>query len=91
MNCKKKSLNNFISHLSWLRKLSLNHKQPLISICEFSKPYKWGGMGHEGVGLGHTGVGLCEVGWVMLRWSGSCRGGMGHTGVGWGGSCSKTT
>ena len=28
----------------------------------------WGGVGHVGVG------------WVMLRWGGSCRGG-------WGGSC----
>ena len=36
----KKSLNNFISHLSWLRKLSLTHTHPLISICKFLKPYE---------------------------------------------------
>ena len=36
----KKSLNNFICHLSWLRKLSPTHTHPLISICEFSKPYE---------------------------------------------------
>ena len=34
------SLNNFICHLSWFRKLSPTHIHPLISICEFSKPYK---------------------------------------------------
>ena len=76
MNWKKNSLNNFICHLSFLRKLSYTDIQPLISICEFSKPYKWGGMGHTGVGwgeVGHTGVGLCEVGWIMQRWGGSYR------------------
>ena len=37
---KKKSLNNFISELSWCRKLSLTHTQPLIYICQFLKTYK---------------------------------------------------
>ena len=36
----KNSLNNFISHLSWLKKLSPTHTHPLISIHEFSKPCK---------------------------------------------------
>ena len=40
MNWKKNSLKNFISHLSWLKKLSPTHTHPLISICEFSKPYE---------------------------------------------------
>ena len=31
---------HFISHLSWLKKLSLTHTNPLISICEFLKPYE---------------------------------------------------
>ena len=35
------SPNNFICHLSFLKKLSLTHTHPLISICEFSKPYEW--------------------------------------------------
>ena len=39
MNCKKND-NNFISHLSWLRILSLTHTHPLISIYEFSKPFE---------------------------------------------------
>ena len=37
---EKNSLNNFICHLSWLEKLSPTHTHPLISICEFSKPYE---------------------------------------------------
>ena len=37
----KNSLNNFISHLSWFKKLSPTHTHPLISICEFSKPYEF--------------------------------------------------
>ena len=45
---KNSHSNNFICHLSWLRKLSPTHTHPLISmcefplisICEFSKPYK---------------------------------------------------
>ena len=37
---EKNSLNNFICHLSFLTKLSPNHTPPLISICEFLKPYK---------------------------------------------------
>ena len=37
----KKSLNNFICHLSQLRKLSPTHTYPLISIAEFSKPYEF--------------------------------------------------
>ena len=36
----KNSLNNFICHLSWLKKLSPTHTHPLISIHEFSKPCK---------------------------------------------------
>ena len=36
----KKSLNNYICHLSWLRKLSPTHTHPLIFIHEFSEPYK---------------------------------------------------
>ena len=40
MNGKEKSLNNFICHLSWLRKLSPTHTHPLISIHEFLKPYE---------------------------------------------------
>ena len=36
----KNSLNNFICHLSWLKKLSPTHTHSLISICEFWKPYK---------------------------------------------------
>ena len=36
----KNWLNNFIFHLSFLKKLSPNHTHPPISICEFSKPYK---------------------------------------------------
>ena len=36
----KNSLNNFICHLSWLKKLSPTHTHPLISICEFLKPYQ---------------------------------------------------
>ena len=35
----KNSLNNFICHLSWLKKLSPTHAHPLIFICEFSEPY----------------------------------------------------
>ena len=31
----KNSLNNFISHLSWFKKLSPAHTHPLISIHEF--------------------------------------------------------
>ena len=36
----KNSINNFISHLAWLKKLSPTHTHPLISICEFSIAYK---------------------------------------------------
>ena len=36
----KISLNNFICPLSWLEKISPTHTHPLISICEFLKPYK---------------------------------------------------
>ena len=36
----KNSLNNFISHLSWFKKLSPTHTHPLVSIREFSKPYE---------------------------------------------------
>ena len=36
---QKISFNNFICHLSWPRKLSPTHTYPLISICEFLKPY----------------------------------------------------
>ena len=35
----KNPLNNFICHLSWLKKLSPTHTYPLISIHEFLKPY----------------------------------------------------
>ena len=37
---EKKSLNNFICHLSFLKKLSPIDTHPLISICKFLKPYK---------------------------------------------------
>ena len=37
----KKSHNNFTCHLSWLRNLGPIHTHLLISICEFSKPYKF--------------------------------------------------
>ena len=40
LNWEKISLNNFMCHLSWLEKLSPTHTHPLISICEFLKPYK---------------------------------------------------
>ena len=56
----KNSRNNFICHLSWLEKLSPTHTYPLVSICKFSKPYEWGGVGHTWVwwvGVSHTGVG----------------------------------
>ena len=36
----KKMLYNFICHLSWRKKLSPTHAHPLISICEFLKPYE---------------------------------------------------
>ena len=72
---------------------------PLISICEFSKPYKWDGVGHEGGGVDHTGVGLViqgwgevgHTGWGCVMSDGSSWGVVGHTGVGWSGSYSKTT
>ena len=37
----KKMLYNFICHLSFLKKLSPTHAHPLISICEFLKPYEF--------------------------------------------------
>ena len=42
VECKlgKNWLNYFICHLSFLKKLSPNQTHPLISICEFLKPYK---------------------------------------------------
>ena len=82
LNCKRISPKKFICHFPWLRKLSPTHTLPLISICKFSKHYKWVGVGHGGVvwdEVDYAGVGLCEVGWVMLEWGGSCRGGLGHT------------
>ena len=33
-------LNNFMCHLSWLKKLSPTHTHPLKPILEFLKPYK---------------------------------------------------
>ena len=33
----KNSLNNFICHLSWFKKLSPTHTHPLKTICEFSE------------------------------------------------------
>ena len=36
----KNSLNNFICHLSWFKKLSPTHTHPLKPICEFLKPYE---------------------------------------------------
>ena len=36
----KNSLNNFMCHLSFLKKLSPTHTHPLISIHEFLKPYE---------------------------------------------------
>ena len=36
---EKNSLNSFICHLSFLKKLSPTHTHPAISVCEFSKPY----------------------------------------------------
>ena len=38
---EKNSLNNFTCHLSFLKKLSPIDTHPLISICEFLKPYDW--------------------------------------------------
>ena len=69
------------------RSFSPTHTQPLISICESSKPYKWGGWVIKGCGGSYRGG---------VGWGGSCWGGVGHAGVGlviqgWGGSCSKTT
>ena len=40
VTCIKILLSNFISHLSWLKKLSPTYTHPLVSIHEFSKPYK---------------------------------------------------
>ena len=40
VNLHKNSLNNFICHLSWFKKLSPTHTHPLKTICEFSKPYE---------------------------------------------------
>ena len=42
IECKleKHWLNNFICHLSFLKKLSPIDTHPIISICEFLKPYK---------------------------------------------------
>ena len=37
---EKNSCSDFICHLSFLKKLSPIHTHPLISICEFLKPYK---------------------------------------------------
>ena len=37
---RKNSLNNFICHLSWLKKLSPAHTHPLISIHEFLIAYE---------------------------------------------------
>ena len=65
VTCIKNSLNNFIFHLVWFKKLSPTHRHTLKTIHEFLKPYEWGGVGHTWVGwdaVGHTGVG----------WGGSC-------------------
>ena len=46
----KNSLNNFISHLSWFKKLSPTHTHPIISICEFLNPiiyYFWVRVTHK--------------------------------------------
>ena len=65
------------------RSFSPTHTQPLISICEFSKPFKLVGVGHEGCGgsyrggMGWSGSYRGGVGWV-----GSCWVGVGHAGVG---------
>ena len=40
VNSKKNSPNNFISHLSLLKKLCPTHTHSPVSICEFSKPYE---------------------------------------------------
>ena len=37
----KNSLNNFICHLLWLKKLYPTHTHPLKTIHEFLKPYVW--------------------------------------------------
>ena len=37
---EKSPLNNFISHLSFLKKPFPIHTHPLISICEILKPYE---------------------------------------------------
>ena len=53
----KNSLNNFICQLSWIKKVSPTHTNPLKTIPEFSKPYEWGGVGHTWVwwgGVGHA-------------------------------------
>ena len=36
----KNSLNNFICHLSWLKKVSPTHTHPLVSIHKFMTPYQ---------------------------------------------------
>ena len=41
VNWEKIWLYNLICHLSFLKKLSPTHTHPLISICEFLKPYNW--------------------------------------------------
>ena len=40
VNWEKNSLNNFISHLSWFKKLPPTHTHPLKTSHEFSKPYE---------------------------------------------------
>ena len=40
VNWDKNSLNNFICHLSWLKKLSPTHTHPLKTSHELSKPYE---------------------------------------------------
>ena len=40
VNWEKNSINNFIFHLWWLKKLFVTHIHPLETICEFLKPYE---------------------------------------------------
>ena len=78
---EKNSLSNFICHLSFLKKLSLNHTHPPMSIHEFSKPYELLFLEFESF-LKYDVISM--GGWVIQGLSG-----VSHTGVG--GSCRKTT
>ena len=75
VNSKKKLLNNFISYLSFLKKLCPTHTHPLTSICKFSKPYKLLFIEFESF-LKYDVISM--AGWVMLELSA-----VSYIGVGW--------